>query len=157
MPDGFRKATKGEMRFRVERVAQMIAAGNTKGEVKRFLKQQYGLGFRTAERYMRLARESLVEAISIPKEDLVAQSYGFYMGVVSSTDAELKEKLSARAAADKLLGLPAPIKVAPTTPDGKQPWKEAVSGLTDDELRAITKAGERMREVVAGASGSGSN
>ena len=57
----------------------------------------------------------------------------------------------------EILGLDAPKKVAPTSPDGQQPYRLTVSGMTDDELRVISQVAERHRHVVSGAGGSGEN
>jgi hypothetical protein len=51
----------------------------------------------------------------------------------------------------QLLGLDAPRKVAPTTPDGQQAWAPALKDLNDAELNILAKLAERARHVAIGA------
>ena len=49
-----------------------------------------------------------------------------------------------------LLGLDAPMRIAPTTPDGKEPYRMAVEHLSVDELRLLKKLRDRSRAIAAG-------
>jgi hypothetical protein len=60
----------------------------------------------------------------------------------------------------EILGLNAPQKVAPTTPDGDhsyQPYQMLVKEMTDEELETIDRIAQRHRQLVSGAGGSRSN
>ena len=56
-----------------------------------------------------------------------------------------------------ILGLNAPHKVAPTTPDGERPYQLVVKGMTDDDLAAIERLAERYHELARGAGAGGLN
>jgi hypothetical protein len=49
----------------------------------------------------------------------------------------------------KLEGLYPATKIAPTTPDGQQPWAPALKDLSDDELTLLAKLVERARSIAA--------
>jgi hypothetical protein len=51
----------------------------------------------------------------------------------------------------KLLGLNAPQKIAPTTPDGQQAWTPALRDASDEELTALARLAERARQVATAA------
>jgi hypothetical protein len=57
----------------------------------------------------------------------------------------------------EILGLDAPKKIAPTTPDGRQPYQLLVKEMSDDELATIERLAERHRQFVAGPSAGGPN
>jgi hypothetical protein len=50
----------------------------------------------------------------------------------------------------KLEGLYPPTKIAPTTPDGQDPWAPALKDASDEELAVLAKLAERSRQVAAG-------
>jgi hypothetical protein len=50
----------------------------------------------------------------------------------------------------EILGLNAPQKIAPTTPDGNSPWTLPLKDLSDDELAVVEKLAQRMQSIAAG-------
>jgi hypothetical protein len=54
----------------------------------------------------------------------------------------------------EILGLNAPQKIAPTTPDGQRPYELVVKDLTDEELATIERLAERHRLVSGLGAGS---
>lgn len=59
--------------------------------------------------------------------------------------------LKASAARRTMLGLDAPTKIAPVTPDGQEPFRLAVEGLSVIELRALQQVQERQRTLTVSA------
>jgi hypothetical protein len=57
----------------------------------------------------------------------------------------------------RLEGLYPPVKVAPTTPDGQDPWAPALKEASDEELAVLAKVAERSRQVAAGDEGNREN
>lgn len=69
---------------------------------------EYGISSRTVERYLRRAREQMVEETGQPKDVLRAESVEFYRTVCQDSDAEDRDRIKARERIDKVLGLEAP-------------------------------------------------
>lgn len=46
---------------RIDAVADMLLTGKTKGEIKKAIKSQHGVGYRTTEEYLTLARQRILE------------------------------------------------------------------------------------------------
>jgi hypothetical protein len=140
-------STNKEMEVRIEYCCHMLTEGRRKSEIKRFFKNNYGIGFRQVERYLRQARDRMIEESGKGKGELVSEAYGFYMSIIQSTDATITEKLAARRQADDLLGLAAPkrsIEAHVNADDMLDLW---VDQLTPDQLRAIDTAA-KVGEVV---------
>jgi hypothetical protein len=57
----------------------------------------------------------------------------------------------------EILGLNAPQKIAPTTPDGERPYELVVKGMTDDDLAAIERLAERYPQFARGVGAGGLN
>jgi Homeodomain-like domain len=57
----------------------------------------------------------------------------------------------------EILGLNAPRKIAPTTPDGERPYQLVVKDLTDEELDAIEHLAERYPQLALGPGAGGLN
>ena len=98
---------------------QMLVEGRPKGEIKEFFRVNYSVGYRTTERYTRLARERRLKQVGVPKEVLIAESFGFLLSVLRDPKANWRDKIAARKEANAFMGLNAPTKIAPTTPEGK--------------------------------------
>ncbi|MHB8971025.1 MAG: hypothetical protein ACYC3X_22625 [Pirellulaceae bacterium] len=142
-----RKATSPEMDQRIGYTAQMILDGRRKHEIKRFFASQYGIDFRQVERYIRLARARLAEANGTDVDQMRAEFYARYL-VIYRTAENDAIKISALRAASDLFGLNAPIKTARTTASGTDVHliREAVRGLTIDELRTLRGLRDRLRQ-----------
>lgn len=74
--------------------------------------------------------------MEIDKSELVAASYGFYMQLIRSNEATVREKLQARKQADDLLGLQAPSRVALTDTEGNDQLRPVVEVLINDRGEA---------------------
>ena len=91
------------------------------------------------------------------RDQLIAESFGYYMTVIKNPNASQKDKNQARKQADELLGLNAPKKIAPTTPDGKNPYQAAVKQLSNADLQLLANLKERSSQIVSGVDGCGAN
>ena len=143
------RATAAELEARVEYTAMMLIDGRRKSEVKRFFKDNYGLSGRQAERYLRLARDRLVQETEKTRRELIAESFGFYMRVLHNPDASTGEQLSARQKADELMGLQAPktvIEAQVQVDDMLDIW---VDNLSPDQKDAINDAALYAEQVEA--------
>jgi len=134
------RATTAEMEARVEYTAMMLVEGRSKSAIKRFFKENYSLSARQVERYLRLARDRLVAETEKGRRELIAESFGFYMRILHEAGVTVSERLSARAKADELMGLPAPKRVIEAqiqVDDALDLW---VDNLTTEQKEAINEA-----------------
>ena len=109
-----RKATKAEVMLRVNTVIDLLCGGMTRSNIINYVETKWGLGWRSAENYIRMATKVLIEendAIDLKiergkairrlnlvfKQCMVAQDYG--------------RAISAQRELNSLLGLNAPQKV----------------------------------------------
>lgn len=144
------RATKAEMAERTAYCERMLIEGYRKGEIKRFFKRQWGLSASQIEKYIRRARDNLVQALDCSREELIADAYGYYMQILHDKNADANVRLKARQSADRLLGLRAPIKIAPTTPDGDEPYRMVVEQLDTEDLENLMRIRDKMRDIATG-------
>lgn len=104
------KPTNNELNARIARVADLLSHGLTRTQVHEACKQEWGVGWRTSERYMARAREFLVFETKMDRTEHVAMAYQYYASILRSPRAEIREKLIARERMDKLLGLEVPFR-----------------------------------------------
>jgi len=146
------RATNDEMEARVEYTAMMLIDGRRKSEIKRFFRENYSLSARQVERYLRLARNLLVEETDRTRQELIAESFGFYMRILHDDKASVNERLNARSKADDLMGLQAPKRIIEAhvqTDDILDLW---VDNLTAEQKEAINEAAtyaERVESLSA--------
>ena len=141
------RATQAEMESRVEYTAMMLIDGRRKSEIKRFFKENYGLSARQVERYLRLARNRLVEETEKTRRELISESFGFYMRILHDPSATINEKLHARGKADDLMGLQAPKRVIEAQVEVDDVLDVWVDNLTVEQKMAIDQAASVAEEV----------
>lgn len=145
---GQRRTTKEEYRQRIRDVMTMLIDGKKRSEIRSELYARHQVGWRTVERYVTTAQRLLKTEAGADHELLRAKSYAWYMAVLQDEDVSTRDKLSARKAADELLGLVMPKKTAQTTAAGADIHEAAaVKDLTDEELEVLRKI--RERQLVA--------
>lgn len=162
-PGQRKKPTNRELAERIEFTVGMLVHRLYKHQIKRALKEKYGVNFRTAETYMSRAKSLMLSRTGRPKDEHVAEAYEFYARTIRnpSENVDLADKMRAQDSICRLLGLDAPTKIAPTTPDGKHPYQadDTIKSLTVDELVFLAnirqKALQNAKEASQGASGSG--
>lgn len=125
---------------RVEAVMEMLNKRMRKSEIKRELKKRFNIQFRQAENYLREAKNRLIAIIQSNKDDLRADSYATYLGIIEDPNSNARDKIRAQEAIDSLLGLKAPIKVAQTDTKGK-------------DVGPTATAAERLAKLAAKLSG----
>jgi hypothetical protein len=102
-----------------------------KSQIKSAFRERYpGTSSRTLERYLAAARKRLLAADGKTVEERRAESRAFYEAILRNESAAPRDRLYARERIDRLYGLDAPRKIAPTDPTGVNPY----AGLDKDEL-----------------------
>lgn len=143
-----------ELERRILLVADLLAQGVRKGEIKRRVREQIAdVSHVTIERYISRAREILRDDILATTEEHLAESIAYYRGVLADPKARVDQRLAARARMDRLLGLEhlatQRVQVQVSGPDG-QPVQVAheLPAEVMDAVRAFTVS--RQTEVDRG-------
>lgn len=104
------RTSTAELKTRAELTARLLATGRRKGEVKRMLKQRFGVSARACERYLSAARNLLIAWTGKSREDHFVDAFAFYWSVISDPDpaVTLRTRMQARRQLDRLLGLEPP-------------------------------------------------
>jgi hypothetical protein len=133
------KSTAKDVNERVAACADMLARHFHKHQIKAMLKQKYGVGGRQAETYISRARDYLLSLADEGPRELVANVLASLRTVIRQSDSGM-EVIAANAEICKLFGLYKPVKIAPTTPDGSQPYalaERVAQSLTDEQLQSL--------------------
>jgi hypothetical protein len=141
------KATREEHAQRVRFAMLLLAENRSRAYIRGLFRKQFTISTKTVDRIITIATKKMVAEVTKPRAALVAQSFAYYSQIMQDSEASRKDRLRARELADRLLGLPAPSKVAHTTADGKDVHRAAVKDLSDDELRTLLKTHERIGSV----------
>ena len=137
------RCTKAEHEKRERLVNDLLARGLRDSQIKRLCSVEWGVAPRSVENYICRARERLIEQLSGDKQRLRADAYAFYSGMIEDQSIPARERLRAREALDKLLGLAAPTKVALTDPTGEN--------AADMSVKEVTALPDAVLEVLGAA------
>lgn len=151
-----RRCTKIELQNRIIFVANLLSEKRMhKGEVKRNVKRFFGVGGRMAESYISRARQYLIDRTNKPKEAHIADAFGLYEAIIRDSGATHSLKMQAQGEINSLLGLAAPTKIAPTTPDGEHSYAsdEFLKQLSMDELKVLHGIHLKLRAGKLGQQG----
>ena len=116
-------------------IKKMIGLGRYSSEIKTAIADQFHLSPRSVERYIKSARNEMVERVEAPLEQHRADSFYFYRGIIDSPESTTRERMQARERIDKLLGTDSVVRFRP------DPWEEGFSpedikNMSDEELEA---------------------
>ena len=98
---------------RLRMVADMLARGYRKADIKTVCKTRFGVCYRTVENYIRRARKMLLTELSTTREEQKARALDLYRGVTRDTTGAVtvRERLLAQQRIDKILGLEEPLQI----------------------------------------------
>lgn len=146
------KPTKDQVRERTEFAIAIIGKGvsHRRATVNRLFRERYGEGMvvSTINSYLARARNIIARLIDNNPDAVTRQrvaSYLQYLDIVADTKAPHSARVAARRAADELLGLQMPRKLAVTTAAGKDIPRQVVALLTDEQLAVLTDVAEQIK------------
>jgi hypothetical protein len=150
------KSSNLEVAQRVEEVFKLRLGGAEFADIRQFAsdpEQNWNVSDRQIWRYIKSADKLIKERFDARAEHLLnrhlLQRRTLFAHAMGSGD--FRTALAVLQDEAKLEGLYPATKIAPTTPDGLQPWAPALKDLSDDELTILAKLAERAR------AGAGSN
>ncbi len=109
-------------------------------DIKRVISKEYQLSPRSVERYITRARREMVESLTIPFEELRAQSFQYYLYKLNNANLSEREQIRCRERMDKLLGLDCPSQ------NKRKRWTH---NLTPEKIRNMSdKELDATREVI---------
>lgn len=101
-----RKATNAEIEQRIETVARLIGDKQlTKTEIHTFCKDNFKVHWRTADRYMTLARKFLLKRAGKTIDEVRAEAVIFHEGILRSKASTTKEKQDSRRELNEIFGI----------------------------------------------------
>jgi hypothetical protein len=154
----FKRATDAEKEERIVQTMKLVIMGYSTADVKQWFREEHGISWGHALRYLRIARERLAAETGLSDDftlnDMKVQHYAMAMKVAHADSGEdAKDRLAALKHAGSIYGVQAPQKIAPTSPDGQTPYiqasLEALRTMTVDELRLMSEVGRRRDAILA--------
>lgn len=133
----YKKASLDEIEERIAEVEMMLGRHARKGQIHRFIKDKYGVEWRTVDIYIARARVNLLERLRQTKENHRCQSLALYEEILLTGNP--REKILAQERIDKLLGLEAPRSIAVGGIEGSAPIKIADERKYDPRKLDVTK------------------
>lgn len=146
-PEGYRRPTKTIARLRIVAVAEAIAKGYTRTQIKATFSKEWTCSPRTVERYIIRARNMmLAESSTTNFDQLVSEAVMFWKSRMRDPKLPPREQSRARENLDKIFGLYKPTKVAVTDAQGNDVFENE----NEDELmlrrKRVAEAWQRLRD-----------
>ncbi len=132
---------------RVNLVAKLLSRQIPKYQIKRILREKFGIRFRQSERVLRRARDSLLERVARPKADIIGEILEIYQGIIRDPESSTRDRLDATEAIRSMFGLDAPRKIATTTPDGET----TAAGLAHVNIQMLSLTNPLKESLLAAA------
>lgn len=107
----------------IQRIMELLVRIRSKPELKKMIKDEFGIGYRSYERYHTKALKRIADSgPNKPREELLDEAVNFYQAIIKAPLAKPSEQTKAQGRLDKLYGLDAPQKVTLTDISGASPW-----------------------------------
>ncbi len=118
------KPNKVELSRRVYETEKLLERGHCRQEILQYGSKKWGVCDRTIDDYIKLATISIAEKTEEDSQYQIGIAIRRYSGIYAKAfkDGTLQIALNAQKALCELLGLNKPAKIAPTTPDGSEPY-----------------------------------
>jgi hypothetical protein len=163
------KATKAQTQMRIEEVLRIRLDGAEFWDIREYVREKEREAGSVWEvppggrplsdsqlwRYQAAADRLIAESCRSSRKKLLrrhlAQRRNLFAKAVSAGD--YRTALAVARDEAELEGLYPPKKIAPTTPDGADPWAPALRGVSDEDLAVLARLAGRARQVAAGAGG----
>lgn len=147
----FAKSSAIEYQKRIETVRRLILSGMDSGPIVQNVTEMWGVSERQARKYMLVARQKNQAYHDFIEADMFAEHIAVRRDIRRRAQAagDLKAELAAARDEAQLVGLYAPTKIAPTTPDGKETWQMIAEkhGLDPEQVSEVVKQFRAMIEA----------
>lgn len=145
------RTQEDQLEERIELTYRLLSDGMRKSDIKRALRDAYGVCARTAENYLARARELQLLDLREERDVHRGASLAFYRRILTDPTAKISDKLHAQKRIDDLLGLAVPFRIAmqireQTQMPTESSFDEALELATDEELEVLRRVYERASQ-----------
>ncbi len=145
------RTQEDQLEERIELTYRLLSDGMRKSDIKRALRDTYGVCARTAENYLARARELQLLDLREERDVHRGASLAFYRRILTDPTAKISDKLHAQKRIDDLLGLAVPFRIAMQIREQTQlptesSFDEALELATDEELDVLRRVYERASQ-----------
>jgi len=145
------RTQEDQLEERIELTYRLLSDGMRKSDIKRALRDAYGVCARTAENYLARARELQLLDLREERDVHRGASLAFYRRILTDPTAKISDKLHAQKRIDDLLGLAVPFRIAmqireQTQMPTESSFDEALELATDEELEVMRRVYERASQ-----------
>lgn len=131
--------------FAVEHLSRMA----TKGEVVAAIYQKFKLKSRSANLIITQAKARICEATGKAADEHINEAYAFYRSVIRNGNTDERERIRAREACDKLLGIQGKAIKPAAAGVTEDQLKEIISNVTLDVLQFLAALNPSLRDIIA--------
>jgi hypothetical protein len=146
-----RRGSRRQMAARIDDVARLLARQAPKHEIKRHLRDA-GLGARSAERYIALARQHLLDRAGRDRDQWIGEVVGHYESVLRDPNVTPRDRMIALEGLRELLGLDSPRRITSVTAGGDAVPPVVVNvaalGLSEPEKLSLLAASMKLRHSM---------
>jgi len=145
------RTQEDQLEERIELTYRLLSDGMRKSDIKRALRDAYGVCARTAENYLARARELQLLDLREERDVHRGASLAFYRRILTDPTAKITDKILAQKRIDDLLGLAVPFRVAmqireQTDTQSDSSFDTALDLASDEELEVMRKIYERASQ-----------
>ena len=130
-----------ELEERVRLTRDLLSKGLYKGQIKKVLKEKYGVDHTTVETYLLRAREILLAELNQARDVHKSDALAFYKSILTDPKATVGNKINAQKRIDFILGLHAPTRVAFTDANGRTLGRNEVEAAVDNLAEGLFGSG----------------
>ena len=143
------KETREELRERrLSLAVDLLSSLHSKGEVVAQLKQEFQISARACERIITPAKARILANTEKELSEHINEAYGFYRRMIKDSTIDVRERIRAREALDKLLGIQGKtLKAAAGI--SKEQINEIISNVVLDVLHFLAALNPKLREFIA--------
>lgn len=128
----YKRAPYSEINLRIAAIALLVRKGLTNFQIHDLACPKYDISWQQCDVYIRKSKEYLKERAGISVEQ--AKNKGLDMLLDRMEKGNDGIKLAAERRVSEIMGYNAPTKIAPTTPDGTEPYQPLVIAVNPEEL-----------------------
>lgn len=147
------KPTAQEMTNRLQVVMNLLTDGRADWEICEIVRNAYKrpdgsrMCKRSSQNYISRARDELCKEHDISDVEMRAQLAAIIRRDMNNVEATIRDRQSGVKILMSMYGLKAPQKIALTDIAGNDIHREALEGLTIEELKVLAKAQDRMEAL----------
>lgn len=134
---------------RVSMATNLLGRLYTKGQVVAQLKERFRFSARSAENIITAAKSRIRTATEKTTTELVSEAFDYYRQILQDPQTEQREKIRAREALDKLLGIQGKINFGAAGGMSAEQQSELITNIVTDLLQFLASLDPSIRSLIA--------